>query len=96
MACACSAGGTSPGSCTKSGEMRRQELPGSVQCSARFVENWIKGLEDMRHPGGDIEGDLDVGAGGLPREAEGVVEEKIVTLIDIANTPASDNTSASY
>lgn len=49
----------------------------------------------MRHPGGDIEGDLDVGAGGLPREAERVVEEKIVTLIDIANTPASDNTPAS-
>ena len=50
----------------------------------------------MQHPGGDIEGDLDVGADGLPREAERVVEEKIVTLIDIANTPASDNTPASY
>ena len=70
---------SSPGSRTKSGEMRRQELPGSVQCSGRFVENWIKGLEDVRHPGGDIEGDLSVGGGGLPREADGVIEENLMS-----------------
>ena len=32
----------------------------------------------MRHPGGDVEGDLDVGGGGLPGEADGVVEENLV------------------
>ena len=32
----------------------------------------------MRHPRGDVEGDLDVGGGGLPREADGVVEENLV------------------
>ena len=32
----------------------------------------------MRHPGGDVEGDLDVGGGGLSREADGVVEENLV------------------
>jgi hypothetical protein len=56
--------------------MRRQELSGSVQCSGRFVEDRIKGVEDVRHPRGDVEGDLDVGGGGLSREADGVVEEE--------------------
>ena len=32
----------------------------------------------MRHLGGDVEGDRDVGGGGLPREADGVVEENLV------------------
>ncbi len=36
------------------------------------------GLEDVGHPRGDVEGDLDVGAGGLLREADGVVEENLV------------------
>jgi len=36
------------------GEMRRQELSGSVQCSGRFVEDRIEGLEDVRHPRGDV------------------------------------------
>jgi hypothetical protein len=79
--------------------MRRQELPGSVQCSGRFLENWIssgrflenwiKGLEHVRHPGGDIEGDLSVGAGGLPHEADGVIEENLVSsgLDDKGGTP---------
>ena len=58
--------------------MRQQELSGSVQCSGRFVEDRIKGLEDVRHPRGDVEGDLDVGGGGLSREADGVVEENLV------------------
>ena len=58
--------------------MRRQELSGSVQCGGRFVEDRVIGLEDVRHPGGDVEGDLDVGGGGLLREADGVVEENLV------------------
>ena len=33
------------------GEMRRQELSGSVQRRGRFVENRVIGLEDVRHPG---------------------------------------------
>jgi hypothetical protein len=54
-------------------ELRRQELSGAVQCHGRFVEEWMKGLEDVRHSGGDLEGDRDVGGGGLPGEADGVV-----------------------
>src|ERR1700735_4492724 len=55
------------------GETRRQELSGSVQCSGSFVEDRVIGLEYVGHPGGDVEGDLDVGGGGLLREADGVV-----------------------
>src|SRR5713101_3605561 len=50
-----------------------------VTGDGRFVEDRIEGLEDVRHPGGDVEGDLDVGGGGLPREADGVVEENLVS-----------------
>jgi len=53
--------------------MRRQELPGPVQRGGRLVQDRVKGLEDVRHPGGDVQGDLDVGGGGLPRQADGVV-----------------------
>src|SRR5580658_3534029 len=60
------------------GELRRQELSGSVQRRDRFVEDGMKGLEDVRHAGGEVEGDLDVGGGGLPRQADGVVEENLV------------------
>src|SRR6266508_522033 len=60
------------------GEMRRQELSGSVQRRGRFVEDPVIGLEDVGHPGGDVEGDLDVGGGGLPGEADGVVKENLV------------------
>jgi len=49
------------------GEMRRQQLSGSVQGRGRFVEDRVIGLEDVRHLGGDVEGDLDVGDGGLSR-----------------------------
>jgi hypothetical protein len=31
------------------------------------------------HPRGDVERDLDVGGGGLSREADGVVEENLVS-----------------
>ena len=60
------------------GETRRQELAGSVQRRGRFVEDRVIGLEDVGHPGGDVEGDLDVGGGSLPGEADGVVEENLV------------------
>src|SRR5438445_12977675 len=60
-------------------EMRRQELSGSVQCSGRVVKHRGIGLEDVGHPRGDVERDLDVGGGGLSREANGVVEENLVT-----------------
>ena len=59
--------------------MRRQELSGSVQRRGRFVEDRVIGLEDVGHPRGDVERDLDVGGGGLSREAEGVVEENLVS-----------------
>ena len=57
------------------GEMCRQELSGPVQRRGRFVEDRVVGLEDVRYSGGNVEGDLDVGGGGLPGEADGVVEE---------------------
>src|SRR5258708_31184745 len=60
------------------GQMRRQELSGSVQGRGRFVEDRVIGLEDVRHSGGDIEGDLHVGGGRLPGEADGVVEDDLV------------------
>src|ERR1700719_661812 len=58
--------------------MRGQELSGSVQRCGRFVEDRVVGLEYVGHPGGDVEGDLDVGGGGLAGEADGVVEENLV------------------
>ena len=58
--------------------MRQQELSGSVQGRGRFVKDRVKGLEDVGYPGGDVEGDLDLGARGLLREADGVVEENLV------------------
>ena len=59
--------------------MRRQELSGSVQRRGRFVKDRVIGLEDVGHAGGDVERELDVGAGGLLREADGVVEENLVS-----------------
>src|SRR3954454_18344332 len=61
------------------GEMRRQELSGPVQCSGRFVKDRVIGLEDVGHPRGDVERDLEVGGGGVSCEADGVVEENLVT-----------------
>src|ERR1700689_4793202 len=66
------------GASSCAGEMRRQELPGPVQRGGRFVEYRVIGLEDVRHPRGDVEDNLDVGGGGVPREADGVVEEDLV------------------
>jgi len=60
------------------GEMHRQELTGPVQRRGRLVEDRVVGLEDVRYSGGNVEGDLDVGGGGLPGEADGVVEEDLV------------------
>ena len=59
--------------------MRQQELSGSVQRRDRFVKDRVIGLEDVGHPRGDVEGDLDVGSDGMSREAEGVVEENLVS-----------------
>src|SRR6202035_356525 len=64
---------------TNRGEMRRQELSGSVQRRDRYVKDRVIGLEDVGHPRGDVERDLDVGGGGLSREADGVVEENLVS-----------------
>src|SRR5438067_10545905 len=60
------------------GEMCRQELSGPVQRRGRLVEDRVVGLEDVRYSGSNVEGDLDVGGGGLPGEADGVVEEDLV------------------
>ena len=62
------------------GEMGRQEPSGSVQRSDCFVEDRVVGLEHVGHAGGDVERDLDVGGGGLSREAERVVEENLVVV----------------
>src|SRR5712691_8354436 len=59
--------------------MRRQELSGSVQRRGPFVKDRVIGLEDVGHPRGDVERDLDVGGGGLSREADGVVEKNLVS-----------------
>src|SRR6266566_2390257 len=61
------------------GELGREELPGSVQRRDRFVEDRVISLEDVGHPRGDVERDLDVGGGGLSREADGMFEENLVT-----------------
>src|SRR5260370_948967 len=58
--------------------MRRQELSGSVQRCGRFVEDRVIGLEDVGYPGGDVEGDLDVGGGGLAGGAGGGVGGNLV------------------
>jgi hypothetical protein len=58
--------------------MRRQELSGSVQRRARFVEDRVKALEDVGDVRGDVERDLDVGGRGYSREAESVVEQNLV------------------
>src|SRR6476620_11473917 len=60
-------------------ETRRQELSGSVQRRACFVEDRVIRLEDVGHARGDVERDRDVRGGGLPREADGVVQEHLVT-----------------
>jgi NAD(P)-dependent dehydrogenase (short-subunit alcohol dehydrogenase family) len=59
--------------------MRRHELSGSVECSGRFVKDRGIGLENVGDPRGDVERDLNIGDGGLPREANGVVEKNLVT-----------------
>src|SRR6476619_3932422 len=59
--------------------MRRQELSASVERRGRFVKDRVVGLEDVGDPRGDVERDLDVGGGGLSREADGVVEENLVS-----------------
>ena len=59
--------------------MRRQELSGSVQRRGPFIKDRVIGLEDVGHFRGDVERDLDVGGGGLSREADRVVEENLVT-----------------
>ena len=46
------------------GEMRRQELSGSVQPRGGFVMDRVIGLEDVGQSRGDAERDLDVGGGG--------------------------------
>src|SRR3954470_14907743 len=71
--------GAASGDAFCAGEMRGQELSGAVQRRGRFVKDRVIGLEDVWHPGGDLERHLNVGGGGLSREAEGVVEEDLVT-----------------
>jgi hypothetical protein len=59
--------------------MRRQELSGSVHCGGGFVEDRGVGLEHVGHPRGDVECDFDVGRCGCSREADGVIEENLVS-----------------
>jgi len=53
--------------------MRQQELSGPVQRRNRFVEERVVGLKDVRHLGGDVEGDLHVGGSRLPGQADSLV-----------------------
>ena len=55
-----------------------RSCPARSSAAAASSRIGVIGLEDVRYPGGDVEGDLDVGGGGLPREADGVVEEDLV------------------
>src|SRR6266516_6697558 len=59
-------------------EMRGEEPSGSVQRHGRLVEDRVIGLEDVRDPGGDVEGGLDVGGGSHADEADRVVEKDLV------------------
>ena len=60
--------------------MRRHKLSGSVQGDGRLVEHHGEALEHVGHPRGDVERDLDVGGGRLSREANGIVEQNLVTV----------------
>jgi hypothetical protein len=64
--------------------MRRQELSGSVQCSGSFVKDRVIGLEDVRYPRGDVEGDLDVG-GGLRKSRIAYARREVVSLTGVSN-----------
>src|SRR2546423_9950568 len=60
---------------------RRDAPTGTVRlCRApqQLVEDRVVGLEGVRHPRGDVERDLDAGAGGSSCQAEGVVQENLV------------------
>jgi hypothetical protein len=58
--------------------MSRQEPSGPVQRRGAVVKDRVIGLEDVRHPGGDVECDRDVRAGSLSRKADGIVEQHLV------------------
>jgi hypothetical protein len=66
-------------------------LSGSIERRGRFVEHRVIGLEDVGHPGGDVECNLNVGDGSLPGEADGVVEENLMRsdLDDQAGVPTA-------
>src|SRR5439155_2523105 len=66
------------GDALSAGEIRREALSGPVKRRDRFVEHRVVGLEDVRHPGGDVEGDFDFRDGSLLGEPDGVVEEHLV------------------
>ena len=69
--------------------MRSQQLPGPVQGGGRFVKDRIIGLEDVRHPGGDVEGDLNVGGGGLRGEVTARVRRGETIEITEHGTPVA-------
>jgi hypothetical protein len=46
--------GSLGGDAVGAGEVRRQELSGSVQGGGRFVEHRVEGLEDVRDARGDV------------------------------------------
>lgn len=58
--------------------MLQQEPAGPVERGGALVEHGVKGLEHVRHPRSDIEGDAHVSGGGSLGEADGVVEEHLV------------------
>src|SRR3979411_1589752 len=53
------------------GKIRREALSGPVKGRGRFVEHRVIGLEDVGHPGGDVEGNFNVGDSSLTGEADG-------------------------
>jgi hypothetical protein len=58
--------------------VREQELAGAGQGGLALVEYRGEPLEDVRNAGCDLEGDGDVGRGGVGSEPSGVVEQDLV------------------
>ena len=64
---------TLPADTLSAGQVRSELRSGPVQGRAPFVEDLVICLEDVGHPGGDVEDDLDIGRCGSLRKADCVV-----------------------
>jgi len=66
------------GDAVRTGEMRRQQLSGSVQGGGRLVQYRVVGLENVWHARGDVERNLDVDVvvGGPARPARRIASSR--------------------